>query len=255
MPQSRSGWLATVALSISMGTGALHAAAPPQRGLLAEILQQQRHDSEAPARWDARSITRKTWIPLLASQPWKPGVEEELDGAIHSSPIWFPDADLPLHWLGSPHLPLSGNFVDGRREVSVADLLALPVSLLYDDDGSEYCHVRVAPFDVAPYRRAVESLQALGKLRAWRLLIELAACRGGGTRTFSLCRMLFQAKPNGEFRRPSCVWYYFDGHELVVPPLASMEFGEAESATEYVRYCIYECDWKQGKRETKSASE
>jgi hypothetical protein len=141
-------------------------------------------------------------------------------------------------------------------EVRLTDLLALPVNEYRSD----------------PYTQAAHSLQALGKEKACALLLELAAKdQYPYQRTLVLCRMLFQAKPKGTFRRAEIGLTFLphgttDGDwplepvEIVdgVPFFVARGYkliGVAESATEYVRYCIKECDWSSRKFAPKSRDE
>src|SRR5437868_5544038 len=73
-----------------------------------------------------------------------------------------------------------------QKAKRLADLLALPTE----------------DYRVDPYLRAAQALQAMGREKGCARLRELAAKeKYPYTRTLSLCRMLFQSKPKGTFRR------------------------------------------------------
>jgi hypothetical protein len=131
------------------------------------------------------------------------------------------------------------------EEARLTDLLALPDSRKFRSDS---------------YIQAAHSLQALGKEKASALLLELAAKDVWPySRTRSLCRMLFQAKPKSTFRRAAIGGCTFPGGtdyddwplepiEIVdgVPFMVAGDCGLAgipEPPKAYVRYCIEECDW------------
>jgi len=126
------------------------------------------------------------------------------------------------------------------KEVRLADLLALPRQ----------------NYRVDPYLRVAEPLQAMGRVRAVKLLHELAAKdekQWPHTRTIVLCRMLFKARPQCIFRRAaiggpvfvgrtSCQDWPSEPIEVVqgVPFLVSRGYelgGRPEPLAEYVRHC------------------
>src|SRR5580698_8638352 len=106
-----------------------------------------------------------------------------------------------------------------------------------------------------PYLAAVAELQNEGKKKAVAALAELASVpdEKNGMRAMLLCRMLFQAKPKGEFRCPLI------GLPIFISPTKSDEWplepieivdgvpflvvqgylfgGEMETAVHYLDYC------------------
>jgi hypothetical protein len=157
----------------------------------------------------------------------------------------------------STHLFSDENGESGsRKEIRLADLLVLP-----DDE-----------YHVDPYLRSAQSLQELGKEKACALLRDLASRDPWPhTRTLTLCRMLFQAKPKGTFRRaligaasfpagtededwPSEPIEIVDG----IPFLITTDYliGRfPEPLTNYFCYCASKCDWNQNRYKAKSKEE
>jgi hypothetical protein len=118
-----------------------------------------------------------------------------------------------------------------------------------------------------PYIRAAESIQALGKERGAATLLELAKTRGG-SKAIVLCRMLFVAKPNAEFRRPALgAPVFIGGTKWPLEPIALIDGvpffvvlgyalkGLPESPETYVRDCIENCDWNGYRFKAKTAQE
>jgi hypothetical protein len=128
-------------------------------------------------------------------------------------------------------------------------------------------------FKVYPYLKAAQSLQAMGKEKAGALLRDLATRELSRrewpyTRTITLCRMLFQAKPNSNFRRAYVgAPFYFDGRTSKdwpqepitivdgVPFLVAESYilaGMPESPIRYVDFCLSDCDWADYRYESQS---
>jgi hypothetical protein len=145
-----------------------------------------------------------------------------------------------------------GDDAERPKEIRLADLLALP--------DREY--------RVDPYLKAAESHQSMGKEKAYSLLLELAAKDEFDTRTVSLCRMLFQAKPKSTFRRTAIgAAYFLGGTDYEDWPLEPIEIvdgvpfrivrgylvlGKAEPLAAYLRYCREKCRWSSFKFKSKS---
>jgi hypothetical protein len=163
---------------------------------------------------------------------------------------------LLLLTLGAGTLVAGDKTSGAPKAIRLADLLALPVEEYRSD----------------PYIQAAQSLQALGKEKTSALLRELAAKEDWPyCRTLSLCRMLFQAKPERTFRRAAVGGVSFPGRTKYEDwPLEPLEIvdgvpffvarcyilgGEPELPTKYVRYCIEECDWSTLKFTPKSKEE
>ncbi len=144
------------------------------------------------------------------------------------------------------------------KEVGLADLLALPDAAW-------------RAYRVDPYLRVAESLQAMGKARAIKLLEDSAATdEYPHNRTLVLCRMLFKARPGSAFRR---AWnsglrfgFFHDRDEWPsepieivkgVPFLVAMSSltGQAETPAHYLSYCMVECDWNTERFSPRSPEE
>jgi hypothetical protein len=130
-------------------------------------------------------------------------------------------------------------------------------------------------YEADPYLRAVESLQAMGKVKALKLLRELAAKekdKSISDRTVILCRMLFKAKPGSTFRSPRIGGGMVVGNanyehwptypiEIVdgVPFLIAKGYifrgGVPESPADYLRYCEEQCDWNTKRFRRRSKEE
>jgi hypothetical protein len=154
--------------------------------------------------------------------------------------------------------PICQWMVAAADEVKVPDLLKLST---------------FEEFKALPYLRAAEALQAAGKDKAFELLRELATKDDDWphTRTVVLCRMLFKAKEGSEFRRarmggPTLI----SGTEIrdwPLEPIAVVEgvpfllarayllAGTSEKPSDYVEYCVQNCDWNDFKFKPVSKSE
>lgn len=135
-------------------------------------------------------------------------------------------------------------------------------------------------YKVGPYLAAAAQLQAVGKEKAVALLAALADKEEWPEqrRTILLCRMLFVAKPGGQFRRPAIGAPVFIGEidrksapeidndwprepiELVdgVPFLVIHGYtlgGYPEPPGEYLDYCVRNCDWNTEVFTPKTAEE
>jgi hypothetical protein len=130
------------------------------------------------------------------------------------------------------------------------------------------------------YLAAAAKLQAAGREKAVATLGDLTGVqdRNEGRRVIILCRMLFRARPNGEFRRPGIGAPVFVGKvesndlraqakdwprepiDLVdgVPFLVVRGYcigGYPEPARDYLDYCVRNCDWSAEAFGPKTAGE
>jgi hypothetical protein len=143
-----------------------------------------------------------------------------------------------------------------------------------------------AEIQTKPPREAAEILLAMARRHERKATIIpadsnlLATARRGDQhrtiiddRIIILCRMLFTAKPGGNFRRPVSAFCVFLGGarhadwplapiELIdgVPFLVARESGGVagqarESAESYLHYCLENCDWNPIRYEAKTAPE
>lgn len=127
-----------------------------------------------------------------------------------------------------------------------------------------------AAYRVDPYIAAAAALQAEPKTAAdtLEMLIKDADNEHDhANKALILCRMLFTAKPKGEFRRPRLGGPLFlDGGEKLDWPLEPIELvdgvpflvvwgyslgGAPEPASKYLSYCLKECDWTAEKYKPK----
>ncbi|MFO0969630.1 MAG: hypothetical protein U0793_29070 [Gemmataceae bacterium] len=115
-------------------------------------------------------------------------------------------------------------------------------------------------YKVDPYIAVAAKLQPMGKQKGSRILAELAKDADHGDKVIVLCRMLFTAKPKGEFRRPLLGGPDFLGGTVAADwPLEPIEIidgipflivrgynlgGKPESAASYLAMCMSECDWQ-----------
>jgi hypothetical protein len=143
-----------------------------------------------------------------------------------------------------------------RKTIRIADLLALPTD----------------EYHVDPYLRSAQALQALGNEKASALLQELASKDSWPfTRTLTLCRMLFKAKPKETFRSAAIGAASFPGGtEAEDWPLDPIEIvdgipfliangdviaGFPEPPSNYLRYCVSKCEWNSVRYKPKSKEE
>jgi hypothetical protein len=115
-------------------------------------------------------------------------------------------------------------------------------------------------YRIGPCLRVAQSLQAVGKEKACARLREVAAKERWPYVSMNvLCRMLFKAKPGAQFQRAGVGLPFLVGDtrsedwslEPVaivdgVPFLLSWSWlvgGEVQSCSDYLEYCIKECDW------------
>jgi fructan beta-fructosidase len=134
-------------------------------------------------------------------------------------------------------------------------------------------------YKVDPFIAVAAKFQALGKEKAQKLLLDFANPKKGVSQDdedhqnglFILCRMLFTAKPKGEFRRAAiglaiCLSgtssndWTLDPIEIVdgVPFLVAKGYliaGFPEPVMSYVEYCIKNCDWNSFQFKPKTAEE
>jgi hypothetical protein len=141
------------------------------------------------------------------------------------------------------------------KEVRLADLLALPER----------------DYRADPYLRVVVSLQALGKVKAVKLLQRLAAKEKSLVRLAVLCRMLYKAKGKAAFWILGVGnWMCLDSALEEVPGASPVEIvdgvpfflgsmyilrGIPESETDYLRYCEKECEWNTERFKLRSNEE
>jgi hypothetical protein len=137
----------------------------------------------------------------------------------------------------------------------------------YAGASAESCH------NVDWFIETAAELQSFGKEKACECLRARAADKNENERekTFVLCRMLFVAKPGGEFRRPLLGGPYFIGSvkiedwplepiEIVdgIPFLVTYGYmlaGYPEPAPSYVEYCVRECDWSSERFTPRNSTE
>ncbi len=121
--------------------------------------------------------------------------------------------------------------------------------------------LQVAQYRVDPYLKAAIYLQSKGEQDAISLLKDAAANYQYENQIIVLCRMLFEKKENGEFRRPMIGGAAFFGAtdyddwlkepiEIVdgIPFLITSGYslaGKAESAAAYLAYCEDNCQWNE----------
>jgi uncharacterized protein YceK len=199
------------------------------------------------------------------------GVRTEAEGLAQMQQ--FPSVETPRWWATTAtflaiDLPLS----------AVADTILLPVNLWqqWEDrpGGGKTGLLRDLPgadrYKADPYIAAAVMLQAEGPVTATILLKRLAVS-GGGEQTTILCRMLFTEKPNGKFRRPLLGGPGFvgdtDDREWMREPLEIVDGvpfhvvtgyllgGFPEPGSNYLKYCLAECDWTGEKYKPKTAVE
>lgn len=123
-------------------------------------------------------------------------------------------------------------------------------------------------YKVDPYIQVASDLQALGKESAVKKMRDYAQAIEHDKKIIILCRMLFSAKPNSEFRRPRIGAPAFIGKtdysdwplepiEIVdgVPFLIVTGYmlgGMPEPAEMYLDYCLQNCEWNTFRYEMKN---
>lgn len=136
-------------------------------------------------------------------------------------------------------------------------------------------------FKAGPYLVAAAQLQAMGKEKAVATLREYAKVRdrndsmkvrNDSMKVIPLCRMLFVAKPKGDFRPPGLGIQFLGGgswpsdwpllpFELVDGIPFHITFGNfgtgagPEHGREYLDYCVQNCDWNTEAFKPKTAEE
>lgn len=149
--------------------------------------------------------------------------------------------------------------------VAVAGVSVVPQSPLPEptDPVLEALPFGFRDFKPGPYLAVAASLQADGKDKAIQTLAKWARDEKYGYKVFVLCRMLFTAKPKGEFRRAAVgVHFFFGGTGDDDWPLEPIELvegipfylvvggalgGKAEHPLMYLSYCTKNCDWSTEK--------
>ena len=126
-------------------------------------------------------------------------------------------------------------------------------------------------FRIASYSRVAAELQALSPEARVGRLRELARDPVRSQEIFPLCRMLFEARQDGEFRRPMIGGANFVGatsyrdwplERIVlfegIPILVVKGYtisGMPESATAYLDYCVKRCRWRKERYTPASSSQ
>jgi hypothetical protein len=126
-------------------------------------------------------------------------------------------------------------------------------------------------FRADPFITAAALLRDVGKERASEFLPRLSRDGRRAPAAIVLCRMLFTAKPEGEFRCPALGLPSFFGDTTFddwplrpITVVGGVPFvvvwgytlaGSPESAWKYVRYCLKECDWGTTEFKLKTAEE
>jgi hypothetical protein len=121
--------------------------------------------------------------------------------------------------------------------------------------------LQMAQYRVEPYLKAAIYLQNKGEQDAIALLKDFAANYTYENQIIVLCRMLFEKKENGEFRRPMIGGAVFFGAtdyddwlkepiEIVdgIPFVITRGYflgGLPESAAAYLEYCEDNCQWNE----------
>ena len=116
-------------------------------------------------------------------------------------------------------------------------------------------------FKISPYLALAENLQKGGQVEATRKLRKWASSIEHDDQVFILCRMLFSARNEDEFRKPAMGGFHFLGGTGSQDwPLEPLTFhknipilitfgdslgGQAEVSQTYVDYCVENCDWSQ----------
>jgi hypothetical protein len=124
-------------------------------------------------------------------------------------------------------------------------------------------------YRVDPYIDALAKLRAAGKDNAITLL-RAEVKKSGSDTVIALCRMLFAAKPDGEFRQPRLGAPFLVGGANMRWPLEPFEIvdgvpflvvrgynliGSQERAEKYFNYCVEECTWGTTEFRARSAEE
>jgi hypothetical protein len=153
---------------------------------------------------------------------------------------------------------LAANLIGSQRE----DLLPDSSSLFPEKELLEF-------YKADRYIKAAAHLQALGPPRAMGTLLELAKGKGkGNCNVFVLCRMLFVQKSGHPFPRPGRGAAEFPGNTTYEDwPLDPIELvngvpfyisrneslaGSPETAENYLKACIVNCDWNNYRFEPKT---
>jgi hypothetical protein len=120
-------------------------------------------------------------------------------------------------------------------------------------------------YRIQHYLESATELQKLKPTQRAKRLKALAVDPKRASEVYPLCRMLFEAKPKGEFRRPMLGSPSFvDGGDLADWPLEPITLfeglpilvvagyslaGQAELSESYVDYCLEDCKWRDHKYE------
>jgi hypothetical protein len=120
-------------------------------------------------------------------------------------------------------------------------------------------------FRIQHYLESAQELQKLEPAQRAERLKTLAVDPKHASEVFPLCRMLFEAKPKGEFRRPMIgAARFIDGRDYADWPMEPITIFEGvpilvvsgylvggfpEPPAWYVDYCLKECAWRDTKCE------
>lgn len=120
------------------------------------------------------------------------------------------------------------------------------------------------------YIKAAAAIQAAGPEKAVAMLRKPIKGVTYGCDPHVLCRMLFKAKPGGEFRRPylGAPWFIFTREEgWPLEPIALVDgvpfyvvtvyqgHGFGERPESYLEWCLQNCDWSDEKFTPKTTEE
>ncbi len=135
--------------------------------------------------------------------------------------------------------------------VTASAVVAAPININRCGDLDSY--------RVTPYLLVASELQTLSKKDAIAQLQQLADSRKHNEQVVILCRMLFEAKENSEFRRPMLGGPQFYGNislkDWPLEPITIIDnipfkivigymlAGHAEEAPEYLKYCLENAQW------------
>lgn len=128
--------------------------------------------------------------------------------------------------------------------------------------------LRYLNYKVDPYIETARKLQALGKEKAIRKLLDLAEDEEQDRKIFILCRMLFSQRGTSLFERPALGGASFFGGtnyaDWLLEPIEIVDgipfvvvkgyhsIGQALPARHYIMYCFQMCDWNVYQYQQKS---
>ena len=180
---------------------------------------------------------------------------------------------------------LTAALVAGFPAIPAAEPPAASVRPLTIDD---FPFQKLSSFKADPFIAAAIKLQAAGKDKTVTTLKDLGNISVDDAKmcVIILCRMLFEAKPGGEFRgpiigipyllppdpRPDRKSYYLgltvsDGKDWPLLPIEVVDGvpfcavqyywggGYPETPTDYLKYCLQYCEWRKDRYSPKTAEE